>query len=79
MGLIKSWLDEMGDMWGRMAEGDPDAFIGQPARPGGGKGPPPANSLTENQRRMLMRFFHQQYGRYPQSEFEFQQWLRDNW
>ncbi len=35
--------------------------------------------LTEQQRRMLMKFFHQQYGRYPQSEYEFQQWLCNNW
>lgn len=111
MGLIKGWIDEMGDMWGRMSAGDPTAFLGLPRQqtgtgggtgpgsgppgtgpgsgpPGTGTGGPPSGtgpgsgppgSLTEHQRQMLMKFFHQQYGRYPQSEYEFQQWLRDNW
>jgi hypothetical protein len=83
MGLIKGWIEEMGDMWGRMSAGDPTAFLGLPSQhtgTGSGTGPGgPPGSLTDHQRQMLMRFFHQQYGRYPQSEYEFQQWLRDNW
>ena len=94
MGLISSWLDEMGEMWHRMAAGDPLAFMGLPAHSTGtghggtghggtghrgtGDGGPPT-SMTAHQRQMLNRFFHQQYGRYPVSDYEFQQWLRDHW
>jgi hypothetical protein len=86
MGLIRDWLRNMGEIWEGMAEGDPGAFIGLPrhgkgtgtGHGGTGEGGMPS-SLTEHQRQMLNRFFHQQYGRYPLTEFEFQQWLRDNW
>lgn len=87
MGLIRDWVNEMGGMWGRMGQGEAGAFIGLP-KPQQGTGhaggtghvpPQPPNALTEKQRQMLNRFFHQQYGRYPISEYEFQQWLRDNW
>ena len=86
MGLIRDWLDEMSETWHRMSEGDLGAFIGIPGRSTGtgtgssgtGDGGAPG-SLTEHQRRMLNTFFHRQYGRYPQTEYEFQQWLRANW
>lgn len=83
MGLIRDWIKEMGDMWRRAEQGDASAFIGLP-RPAGktgtGSGATPDGSvLTEAQHRMLTRVFHESYGRYPLSEYEFQQWLRDNW
>ena len=96
MGLIRDWLNEMGDMWDRMSQGDATAFLGLPRQgtgpggtgpgrtsgpgtgPGGAPAGPPGN-LTENQRQKLMQFFHQQYNRFPQTEYEFQQWLRANW
>lgn len=83
MGLIRSWIREMGDTWSGMAQGDAGSFIGLP-KSGKGTGTgdvstPDGSVLTEHQRQMLMRFFHQHYDRYPVTEFEFQQWLRDNW
>ena len=83
MGLIRSWIREMSDTWGGMAQGDAGSFIGLPKSSKGtgtGHGSTPDGSvLTEHQRQMLTRFFHQHYGRYPVTEFEFQQWLRVNW
>lgn len=83
MGLISSWIREMGDTWSRMAQGDPKSFMGVPeSGEGTGTGhvsTPDGSVLTADQRQMLNRFFHQHYGRYPVTEFEFQQWLRDNW
>lgn len=76
-------MGEIRDMWRRMSAGDPSAFMGLPEKTGTGHsgtgdgGPP--DSLTAHQRDKLMQFFHQQYGRYPQSEYEFQQWLKHNW
>jgi hypothetical protein len=78
MGLIKSWIREMGDTWDGMARGEASAFMGVP-KFGTGTGTPDGSVLTEHQSQMLMRFFHKQYGRYPITEFEFRQWLRDNW
>jgi hypothetical protein len=69
---------EMKDMWERMSKGDPTAFLGLP-KTGTGASTPEGNVLTERERQMLMRFFHEQYGRYPVTDFEFQNWLRDNW
>jgi hypothetical protein len=48
---------------------------------GGGTGPgcPPPESLTKQQRFKLEEFFHKEYGRFPASEYEFQQWLKHNW
>jgi len=85
----------MGDVWDRMAQGDPGAFIGLPetgtshcctpdgrtlSTPDGSVwGTPDGNALNERQLLKLMEFFHQQYGRYPLTAFEFQQWLRANW
>ena len=75
------------DIWRRMAAGDdPGVWIGLPEKgkgtgpgfPGTGEGGPP-DSLTEEQKRKLMKFFHEHYGRYPLSDYEFRQWLRDNW
>jgi hypothetical protein len=90
MGLIKSWIKEMGDTWRGMAEGDAGSFIGVPKSGkrtetrsrGTGTGhvsTPDGSVLNEYQRQMLMNFFHQHYNRYPLSEFEFQQWIRANW
>ncbi|HXU34245.1 MAG TPA: hypothetical protein VN851_27040 [Thermoanaerobaculia bacterium] len=39
----------------------------------------PGGTLTAPQKKMLMQLFHQQYGRYPVSEFEYDQWLAANW
>ncbi len=36
-------------------------------------------ALTPHQRKMLLQLFHQQYGRYPLTEFEYDQWLEANW
>jgi hypothetical protein len=75
----------MGDAWGRIEKGDirPEDLIGVPRTEeqiGTGHGSLPDGSiLTEYQRQKLMRFFHERYGRYPLTEFEFDQWLRDNW
>ena len=90
MGLIRSWIREMGNTWRGMSQGDAGSFIGVPksgkgtGTGSGGTGTghtstPDGAVLTEHQEQMLMRFFHQHYGRYPVSQFEFQQWLRDNW
>lgn len=86
MGMIRTYLESVKETWEGMVEGDPRAFMGLP-RQGTGSGmtgtgpgtPPSTERLTDRQRQMLMRFFHDHYGRYPVSEFEFQQWLRDNW
>lgn len=95
MGRIREWINEMGEVWDRMAQGDPRAFIGLPpagtsdfstpdgrdlSTPDGNDwGTPDGDVLTERQLARLMEFFHQQYGRYPLTAFEFQQWLRANW
>jgi len=92
MGLIKSWIREMGNTWSGMAQGDPRSFMGTGTGHGGGTGTghgggtgtghtttPDGTVLGAPQRQKLMHFFHQNYGRYPISEFEFQQWLHDNW
>ncbi len=86
-------MGELQDMWKRMSAGDPLAFLGQPAptqpsparpvqpRPvpaNTGDGTPP-NSLTQHEREILEKFYHQQYGHYPESEYQFQTWLKHNW
>ncbi len=63
MGAIRDWLDETGETWHKMSAS------------GGGV----PSSLTDVKSRRLNTCFHRQYGRYPQTEYEFQQWLRNNW
>ena len=63
-------------LWESMASGRWFEQVGQGQWPGAG-GPP--QSLTEEQQRMFMRWFHEDYGRYPVSEYEFRQWLHENW
>lgn len=77
MGMIRNMLNETGEMWHRMAAGDPRAFMGLPSSGTGDGGPP--SSLTAQQRQTLMQCFHRQYGCYPQSDYQFQQWLRYHW
>lgn len=73
-------MGEIRDMWKRMSAGDPAAFMGLPEKTGHGTGDGgPPESLTKDQQDKLMQFFHQQYKRYPLSEYEFQQWLKHNW
>lgn len=90
MGLLRDWINEMGSTWNGMAEGDAGSFIGVPQKTRGtgtghgGTGTghsstPDVNALSVRQKKMLRNFFHEQYGRYPLTEFEFQQWLEDNW
>jgi hypothetical protein len=91
MGLIRDYLKEVGETWDSMAKGDFLPFM-KPTRKGSpgtgpgstGTGPGSTGSgtgsdLSERQRQTLSRLFHQHYGRYPQTEYEFQAWLRDNW
>lgn len=113
MGLIRTWIREMGNIWDRAAQGDMTAFLpptGSPGTGGPGTGPgyqtgtgdgwstgtgdgwgpgtgdgnspvttPDGRPLTEQQLQMLMRYFHDQYRRYPLTQYEFSQWLRENW
>ena len=86
MGLIKDWIHEMGSTWSGMAQGDTNAFLGLPStghsnsgHQGGTPGTGHPNTLTAQQKKMLMQLFHQQYGRYPLTEFEYDQWLAANW
>jgi hypothetical protein len=82
MGKIRDHFPELARTFKGMAAGDPGAFYGVPGDTGTGDGNIKGTgdgSLTKEQEQKLMRFFHQQYGRYPQTEFEFQNWLRDNW
>ncbi len=54
--------------------------VGTGGSSGTGHGTTPEGSvLTERQRDKLNEFFHNKYGRYPVTEYEFQQWLRANW
>jgi hypothetical protein len=39
----------------------------------------PGAMLTPQQKKMLLQLFHQQYGRFPLTEFEYDQWLAANW
>ena len=70
-------MGQIREQWKRMATegGDWKTWIGIP------KSPPatPPQPLTEKERQMLNTWFHDDYGRYPVSDYEFQQWLRDNW
>lgn len=82
MGLLRDWISEMGNTWNGMADGKAESFLGVPqkTRRGPGTGHPSTpGALTQHQKKMLKKFFHDQYGRYPLTEFEFQQWLEDNW
>lgn len=65
MGFIRNWLEEMDEMWDRMANADPTAFIGLPSK---GKGTLPSNpptALSDHQRNIFERCFHDQCGRFP--------------
>lgn len=42
-------------------------------------GHPGSGTLTPHQKKLLLQLFHQQYGRYPLTEFEYEQWLAANW
>ncbi len=72
------------DVWERMSKGDMGPLVGDfpETTKGTGTGDgttPDGRVLTERQRQALRKFFHDQYGRYPLTEYEFQQWLQDNW
>ena len=73
----------MGETWDGMAQGDAGAFMGLPRAPKGtgtGHGTTPEGiEMTAGQRQILDRLFHDQYGRFPQSEYEFQTWLQSSW
>ena len=48
MGLIRSWIKEMGNTWNGMAQGDAGSFIGLPKhseRIGTGRGPTPDGNV----------------------------------
>lgn len=86
MGFIRTWLQESNEIWDRISEGDASSFTGMPNKtntpPGDPIGTPPGDTppvLNEHQRKLLERCFHAQYGRFPQSEYEFERWLKNNW
>jgi hypothetical protein len=74
------------------AEGNKESIFGIPpgkgtgpghegtgGAPGGtGRGGPPENP-TGQLRFRLEELFQREYGRFPASEYEFQQWLKHNW
>lgn len=87
MGFLKSWMNEMGNTWEGMKVGDPNSFMGTgPAGgakavrgTGNGHKTPDGHAITPAQEEKLMEFYHKQYGEYPASAYQFQQWLRKNW
>jgi hypothetical protein len=83
MGLVRDWIREMGNTWDGMSQGNAASFMGVP-QSGGGTGTghgstPDGIPMTQGQRQILNQLFHDQYGRFPISEHEFQQWLQASW
>ena len=64
--------------WESMASGDWFEQLGKGRWPNLDN-PPPLRKMTEDELRMLEKWFYQDHGYYSRSNNEFEQWLRANW
>lgn len=92
---LRDVLNEAGIVWEGMAKGDPGSFIGVPSTGTGSGGTGDGNlrgtgdgagfmgtgpgGLPQEARLKLEQCFHDQYNRYPHSQYEFETWIRHHW
>lgn len=92
---LRDVLKEAGIVWEGMAKGDPGSFIGLPSTGTGAGGTGDGNlrgtgdgggftgtgpgGLPPDALHKLEQHFYEQHNRFPQSQYEFETWLRHKW